>query len=290
MAQPYFSEREGYIPATSEIIGPRFWLGYLEYIQSILEQGLLLEEFPIKCQDGRGIWETDYERLETRLYVEIEMPWPLEPDPVPDLHKVMDTVEFLGRYVSEPKTKSDHSYWSHVDYSDFNKIDGVQLYSDRVNGLFRRCGHPYELIDGRVERHGPDVLHQPLNVSIFNTGDSELDNLLEAARSRFFDSDSSIRTDSLEKLWDAWERLKTLENPDKRRGISLLLTRSVPCDSLREEIEKEARQLTNIGNTFRIRHHEVGTVELQDDYDVDYLFYRLFGLIWRLLKGTNRVR
>jgi len=30
--------------------------------------------------------------------------------------------------------------------------------------------------------------------------------------------------------------------------------------------------------------------KIQSDSDVDYIFYRMFGLIWRLLKGTGRVR
>ena len=117
-----------------------------------------------------------------------------------------------------------------------------------------------------------------------------MDELLEGARVRFINPDSEVRREALEKLWDAWERLKTLEDRDKKKGIKKLLDKSIPCEHLREEIEKEAHALTKIGNEFRIRHHEVGKTKIESDQDVDYLFYRMYGLVWRLLKGTNRVR
>ena len=167
---------------------------------------------------------------------------------------------------------------------------GYEKYSSRVNDLFRLCGHPFEIKDSKVERFGPNVLHQPLRDTVFNTGDDGLDELLEVARTRFFDSDPKVRREALEKLWDAWERIKTLENPNKKKGVELILERAVPDMSMRREIEKVARSLTDIGNSFRIRHHEIGTAEISSGLDVDFLFYSLFGLIWRLLRATDRVR
>jgi len=43
--------------------------------------------------------------------------------------------------------------------------------------------------------------------------------------------------------------------------------------------------LTTVGNTFHIRHSEVSQVELAGDNHVDYLFHRLFALIWLLLRA-----
>jgi len=45
----------------------------------------------------------------------------------------------------------------------------------------------------------------------FKTGDGELDRLLETAREKFFNKSLDVRKEGLEKLWDAWERLKTVE-------------------------------------------------------------------------------
>ena len=286
----YFSEREGYKTPSTDVIGDRFWGGFVDLVESLRDQKLLAEQFPIECHDGRGIVECDWERIKLRFEAEVGLPWPLDSILIPDTPKVMDAVEFFGRYVSEPKTRIPHGYYGHDHLSNFDVQAGYERYSSRVNDLFRLCGHPFEIKDRKVERFGPNVLHQPLRDTVFNTGDDGLDELLEVARTRFFDSDPKVRREALEKLWDAWERIKTLENPDKKKGVEMILERAVPDMSMRKEIEKEARSLTDIGNTFRIRHHEIGTAEISSDLDVDFLFYWLFGLIWRLLRATDRVR
>ena len=50
----------------------------------------------------------------------------------------------------------------------------------------------------------------------------------------------------------------------------------------------EAKILTDIGNQFQIRHFETDKIKLNEE-DVDYLYYRLFNLILRLLAGTGRL-
>jgi len=62
----------------------------------------------------------------------------------------------------------------------------------------------------------------------------------------------------------------------------------VPEPGFRDVIENEAKVLTDIGNTFHIRHSETTQTPLQSERHVDYLFHRLFSLIWLVLKATNR--
>ncbi len=51
----------------------------------------------------------------------------------------------------------------------------------------------------------------------FKTGDPVLDELLRVAQSKFLSNNPNLRKEAMEKLWDAWERLKTLEiGKDKR--------------------------------------------------------------------------
>ena len=49
------------------------------------------------------------------------------------------------------------------------------------------------------------------------------------------------------------------------------------------------RVMTRIGNELRIRHSEVGKEPVGDNGEKDYLFMRLFSLIWLMLKGTGRL-
>jgi hypothetical protein len=105
---------------------------------------------------------------------------------------------------------------------------------------------------------------------------SVLDSLLETARHKYLDLNLTIRQESLEKLWDAWERLKTVEQPgNKKVSASALLDRAADEPRLREVLEQGARALTDLGNHCTIRHGETDKVQLQRNEHVDYPFHWL---------------
>lgn len=130
---------------------------------------------------------------------------------------------------------------------------------------------------------------QELLAGRFRTGDHDLDELLEVACAKFRSPDPCTRLDGLEKLWDGFERLKTLHSTDKKASMEEVLKAAVPEPTFRERVDAEARALTEIGNTFRIRHHEQGKIRIDQDEHVDYLFHRLLALIWMILKGRQAV-
>ena len=70
----------------------------------------------------------------------------------------------------------------------------------------------------------PVVLAEALQSARFQTKDQTLNIILEDARIKFLYPDENVRKDSLERLWDAWERIKTVLKPsDKKESISKLL-------------------------------------------------------------------
>src|SRR5260370_34129934 len=73
---------------------------------------------------------------------------------------------------------------------------------------------------------------------LFQTGDAETDRLLEAARRRILSPKPEDRQDALEKLWDAFERLKTLEpGANKREQADALLDRvAAPGSAFRQAL------------------------------------------------------
>jgi hypothetical protein len=144
--------------------------------------------------------------------------------------------------------------------------------------------------DGAIIRLGPDPLGLIVSNSLFNTGDVTLDDLLEAARQKFRERDPKAHRESLEKLWDAWERLKTLEEgKDKKTKTSALFSKLSVSPEFRKLLLKEAQELTDIGNNFMIRHSETDKIPVGPGAEEDYLFYRLFSLIWLLLNETGRL-
>lgn len=121
------------------------------------------------------------------------------------------------------------------------------------------------------------------------SGDMTLDALLEDARSKFKDPSPKARSEATEKLWDAWERLKSLEvQGNKRLSVSRLLDQCSPEPEFRQLLEQEAQQLTAIGNNFHIRHFETDKVALTSAAHNDYLFHRLYALIHLLLFSRSR--
>jgi hypothetical protein len=84
----------------------------------------------------------------------------------------------------------------------------------------------------------------------FNTGDRTLDNILDECRAKFSDRNPLVRREALERLWDAWERLKSLADPsDKKRSVKIILDTVTSVPSLRERLETEATELNSIGNS-----------------------------------------
>jgi hypothetical protein len=138
----------------------------------------------------------------------------------------------------------------------------------------------FEVRRVRLEKSLADspVLREPLGHATFKTGDPLLDGLLQSAQSKFLTNNLELRKEALEKIWDAWERLKTLEpGQDKKDSARALLDKTSTEPAFRESLEVEAKALTEIGNKFMIRHTEIGKVPIASAEQVEYFFPLLSG-------------
>ena len=291
MPDQYYSDRVGGpTPRTREEIPDPTWGGIVALVRSHLADGAFGYRFPLMCPDGIGPYGANADDMGLALRAEIPgVEWPLDPDQVPPTLAVLDLVEFCWRAVAAPVQGGWHGFFAH-HHLNFEVDAGKAGFRDRINVLFSRGGLCYELgADGRVVRTVPVEINTTLREAQFRTGDPTLDELLDAARRKYFDPDPKERRTGTEKLWDAWERLKTIEPAgDKRASVTLLLDRAASGPELRDVLEVEARGLTEIGNTFRIRHSEVSQVEIKEMAHVDYFFHRLFAFVLMLLRRTGR--
>ena len=208
----------------------------------------------------------------------------------PETAVILDLLEFCARAVGEPIEGDYHSFFGHSHLS-WGREAGLARFVRCVNLLFARNGVGFALTEeGLAQRRLPDALEAPLRRAVFNTGDGETDRLLELARSRITSPQPEDRQDALEKLWDAFERIKTLERgTNKRLQVEALLDRvAIPGTRFRQLLGEEAGALTTIGNRFRIRHSEVTQEAVSSLEQVDYLFGRLFSFIRMVLKATGR--
>lgn len=291
MSHTYFSDRElGPRPRVSEEIPQAAWGGICAAVGSRITDGSFGYRYPIICSDGGAPYGCDARPFALALVAEISViAWPLNPQEVPPTLAVLDLLEFCFRAVGQPVGRTRHDYFDHYHLT-YNVEAGCAKFRQDINRILARNGVVYELdADGRVIRLAPPVVGATLKSTVFRTGDAELDSLLEAARTKYLDPDPSIRRESLEKLWDAWERLKTIEpGSDKKSQATELLKRIAPEPMFREILNAEAVALTGIGNTFRIRHSETSQIPIEQSEHIDYLFHRLFSFVRLALRSTGR--
>ncbi len=106
-----------------------------------------------------------------------------------------------------------------------------------------------------------------------------LERLLIDANKFYSNGDFDIAT---EKIWDAFERIKTHYYPtlDKRHSANKIVKDiSLGCSEIEKEFNEEFKKLTEVGNNFRIRHHEKNKTDIIDKRHYDYLYKRCLALI-----------
>lgn len=126
-----------------------------------------------------------------------------------------------------------------------------------------------------------EVLDLNLNIDLLfepqsTTRDEDLNLLINEAKDRYLKPNDQIV--ALEKLWDAFERVKTYYDKDKKKSATILIGKmSTELDA--DELQQEFETLTKIGNSYRIRHHETDKKPLTEPSQVKYLFFRMLALI-----------
>ena len=293
----YFSEREnGERPRESAEISEEAWGGIQALVRARIADGSLGAGYGENCPDGAGLVGTD----ESAFWLAMRGENPaLHQNVLYDLSEeqprtldILDMIEFCWRCIGKPIRGGYHDFFRHYHLS-FDVEAGQHEFRDSINRIFRRNGLAYELTEqGRIERLAAPVLREELASVQFQTGDSELDGMLERARRKFLDSEEEMRRESLEALWDAWERLKTVVNgPNKKVQVASLLdnTADSSTSDFRKVLEQEAKELTWIGNNLQIRHSETSQERLVKGEHVDYLFHRLLAFIQMVLRTSGRV-
>lgn len=296
----YFSDREnGPRARTEQFISPVVWAGVVATVQALINSGAFGLHFPERCPDGQAICGCDQDAIAASVVAEMPgLTWPLETSRLvddsflkqrepfaPDTLLILDFVEFVYASVAKPIPGKHHDFFNHHHFT-FDQPPGQEEFRATVNRIFSRNGVAFEMLStGRIVRVLPPVLGEELKRTIFRTGDRTLDNMLDECRIKFSDRNPLVRREALERLWDGWERIKSLADPsDKKKSIKIILDATSAEPSLRERLESEAIELTSIGNSHLIRHSEVNQVPVIDVDQVDYLFHRLFAMIQLVLR------
>tara|TARA_Y100000588_G_C14280080_1_gene936615 strand:+ start:2051 stop:2962 length:912 start_codon:yes stop_codon:yes gene_type:complete len=301
----YFSDQErGATLRTNNEIPHNVWCGLVALIQKLINTGCFGENFPELCPDGQGCCGTDETGFSFALKAEIlgiEYPLVTEKDDnpegwsykkvpfVPDYLDVLDLVQFCYANVSKPTVGRFHSYYGHHHIDSFDRETGRADFLEKVNTIFTRNGLAYELLaGGQIKRVMSGALGSVIQQTP-KTSEQELNDLLEYANRKICNTDVRVRYEALKELWDAFERIKTVAEPEKgkKQSLTTLLDNCSADPDFRSELEAEAKALTNIGNAFFIRHSEVSQIKLTDSNHIEYLFHRLASLMLLLAKNLG---
>lgn len=294
----YFSDSEtGGRPRTNEQVGEDAWVGLRALVERRITDGSFGKEFPKGCPDGGVICGTDRYLFFDGLRAEVpdvlgEQGDDLPRETVPPTMAILDLIQFCYDKIAEPETLSYHPFHehSHFRYDQYAQFVGRDKFREEVDTIFARNGLAYEFTESEgIERLAPTGIREGLPRMVFDTGDRGLDKLLERARQKYLSPDEGEQRDGLEKLWDAFERIKTLEDGDKKKGAEILLDKAAPNPSvLRTALENDMKALTKLGNQLNIRHYETTIESLAQVTHVDYLFGRMLSLVRLLLKKSGR--
>ena len=195
----YFSDREtGEVPRVAMEVPNTAWRGFVALILSRIADGSFGASYPEACQDGAGPYGTHevmfWAAMEAEIPTVIEHQFILANEEPPPTLNVMDTIEFCWRKIGKPTQRGYHEHFQHY-HLVFDVEAGRAEFRDAVNEILRRNGLAYELtVDGEIQRLAPPGLREALVQTVFATGDSDLDSILETARRKFFNPDEAVRS------------------------------------------------------------------------------------------------
>lgn len=156
----------------------------------------------------------------------------------------------------------------------FKKYNQTNDFEVQINAILKLNEVSLKLDNGKITSTLDCQIRSSVFTPIQETG---LKELLQNATKYYDEGNFSI---AVEKLWDAFERLKTYYSPDKKKSIDRII-RDMSCSKIPYEklFEKEFNELTRIGNDFRIRHHEITKTDIEDNRHYDYFYKRCLSLI-----------
>ena len=291
MRELYSDRVRGPMPRDRGALADATKAGLLGIVENKLSANWFAERFPGGCQECPSPTETNQQAFRSVVIATIpDLRIPLrnnadQPDAI-----IFDLIEWAEEQMSFPEQEDFHDYPRPGHWSlRFDRERAAAEFRSEVNRLLTRGRTVFELTEtGEVQRRGTPEVRAAISALRPVTGDTTLDSLIEDGRERFHSRNAAERSIAIEKLWDAFDRLKTIEpGKDKKSQIQGLLNR-ITDPALRPVTAAEMQSLTDFGNQFQIRHYEVGKAPLPTEAQ-DYVAARMANLLVFLLQESDRL-
>lgn len=253
----------------------------------------LSEQFPLQCPDGDDVYGVDERRLFKLLKLRVpgllrdefsdtdapKTPWA----EVYDQFSLFDYIEYIAQNMVTVIKGRAHDFFHHHHLIFRHDDTAFHCFAREVNDIFTMSGLQYVLTEERqIERitDADDFVRQA-------EGDAKLipekglKDLIAEAIALYHNARPETHHLATEKIWDAFERIKTFYVELDKRHSAEKLVNGIANEKAEfvKLFSNEFKTLTEIGNDFRIRHHETNKVDIEDDCYCDYLFVRCLALI-----------
>lgn len=156
-------------------------------------------------------------------------------------------------------------------------------FQTKINASLKKDHVSFYLSDrGLIEiLNDYEVLSAEIIQSINNVSEPGIQELLSEAIAKHMQPTFQAHKDAAEKIWDAFERLKTYYTSMDKKASATKVVSDIAggqADYI-TLFNAEFKALTDIGNDFRIRHHETNKIDITDIRHYDYFFNRCLSLI-----------
>lgn len=201
-----------------------------------------------------------------------------------DQYALLDLIEFFAQNIKDISER-----WNNERYRNYQTIDCLTSsdtfisFKDEINEIFKESGLLYELTDKKIVERiiENSALTKEIENNFAEVSEVGLRDLLKDSVALYKTPNPAARQDSVEKLWDALERLKTYYKIlEKKKSVNKIVNDMANGnDDFNKLFNDEFILLSKIGNNYRIRHHETDKIDINDVRYYDYFFNRCLSLI-----------
>ena len=174
---------------------------------------------------------------------------------------VFDVIESFSRHTNE--------------YEKFEK---------EINTIFKLNDISIELKSGEIHSTNNITIELDSSIRISEVG---IEELIVTAEDLYRKGKYSY---AVEKIWDAFERIKTYYYPSlnkKKSAEKIIKDISFENENIKMMFDIEFKTLTDIGNNYRIRHHEINKIDISKELHYKYFYKRCLALISVLLENLQ---
>lgn len=201
-----------------------------------------------------------------------------------DQYALLDYIEFFAQNIRDISERwNNERYRNYKTIECFNSSEIFKDFKEAINQIFTESGLLYELTDEKIIERivENNVLTTEIEDNFKAIDEIGIKELLKDSVTLYKTPNPTARQDSVEKIWDALERLKTYYTTlDKKHSIEKIVRDMANGnDDFVDMFNDEFNALTKIGNDYRIRHHETNRIDITDIRYYDYLFNRCLSLI-----------